>query len=216
MGRDAMKAGENPCFRCRKEAAKYNDKLSSREGAAEALGVSASSLADYELGITKVIPVDKVVLMADLYNAPELKAWYCTSECPIGKSFPMPSSELSSVERTTLNLLRQLRQEDVEEVKEKLIDIKVLDSKYSLDRIRGKVEDVYFRNIEILNGPFPVSIIRGFEMANEMSRPQNIYFENIKILGQEIQSPNQLRMVVELAHNLHFDGKTYCVKTGER
>lgn len=113
MGRDAMKAGENPCFRCRKEAAKYNDKLSSREGAAEALGVSASSLADYELGITKVIPVDKVVLMADLYNAPELKAWYCTSECPIGKSFPMPSSELSSVERTTLNLLRQLRQEDV-------------------------------------------------------------------------------------------------------
>ena len=85
-----------------------------------------------------------------------------------------------------------------------------------MDRIRGKVEDVYFRNIEILNGPFPVSIIRGFEMANEMSRPQNIYFENIKILGQEIQSPNQLRMVVELAHNLHFDGKTYCVKTGER
>lgn len=123
MGRDAMKAGENPCFRCRKEAAKYNDKLSSREGAAEALGVSASSLADYELGITKVIPVDKVVMMADLYNAPELKAWYCTSECPIGKSFPMPSSELSTVERTTLNLLRQLRQEDVEEVKEKLIDI---------------------------------------------------------------------------------------------
>ena len=39
---------------------------------------------------------------------------------------------------------------------------------------------------------------------------------SIKILGQEIQSPNQLRMVVELAHNLHFDGKTYCVKTGER
>lgn len=76
MGRDAMKAGENPCFRCRKEAAKYNDKLSSREGAAEMLGVSVSSLADYELGITKVIPVDKIVLMAELYNAPELKAWY--------------------------------------------------------------------------------------------------------------------------------------------
>ena len=85
MGRDAMKACENPCFRCRKEAAKYNDKLNSREGAAEMLGVSVSSLADYELGITKVIPVDKVVLMAELYNAPELKAWYCTEECPIGR-----------------------------------------------------------------------------------------------------------------------------------
>lgn len=123
MGRDPMKAIENPCFRCRKEAAKYNDKLNSREGAAELLGVSVSSLADYELGITKVIPVDKVVLMAELYNAPELKAWYCSSECPIGRSYPMPSSELTTVERTTLNLLRQLRQDDVEKVREKLIDI---------------------------------------------------------------------------------------------
>ena len=52
MGRDAMKAGENPCFRCRKEAAKYNDKLSSREGAAEALGVSASSLCELEANLT--------------------------------------------------------------------------------------------------------------------------------------------------------------------
>lgn len=123
MGRDPTKAIENPCFRCRKEAAKYNDKLYSREGAAELLGVSVSSIADYELGITKVIPVDKVVLMAELYNAPELKAWYCSSECPIGRSYPMPSSDLTTVERTTLNLLRQLRQDDVEKVREKLIDI---------------------------------------------------------------------------------------------
>lgn len=123
MGRDPTKAIENPCFRCRREAAKYNDKLHSREGAAELLGVSVSSLADYELGNTKVIPVDKIVLMADLYNAPELKAWYCSSECPIGRSFPMPSSDLTTVERTTLNLLRQLRQDDVEKVREQLIDI---------------------------------------------------------------------------------------------
>lgn len=123
MGRDAMKAGENPCFRCRKEAAKYNDKLHSREGAAELLGVSVSSLADYELGNTKVIPVDKVVLMADLYNAPELMAWYCSSECPIGRSFPMPSAEISTVERTAMQLLRKLRQSDVQDVREKLIDI---------------------------------------------------------------------------------------------
>jgi transcriptional regulator with XRE-family HTH domain len=123
MGRDAMKACENPCFRCRKEAAKYNDKLNSREGAAEMLGVSVSSLADYELGITKVIPVDKVVLMAELYNAPELKAWYCAEECPIGRGFPMPSAEITSVERTTMQLLKQLREADVRDVKDTLIDI---------------------------------------------------------------------------------------------
>lgn len=123
MGRDAMKACENPCFRCRKEAAKYNDRLNSREGAAELLGVSVSSLADYELGITKVIPVDKVVLMAELYGAPELKAWYCAEECPIGRGYPMPSAELSSVERTTMQLLKQLREADVRDVKDTLIDI---------------------------------------------------------------------------------------------
>ncbi len=123
MGRDAMKAGENPCFRCRKEAAKYNDRLYSREGAAELLGVSVSSLADYELGITKVIPVDKVVLMAELYNAPELKAWYCSEECPIGKGFPVPSAEITTVERTTMQLLRQLRADDVRIVTDTLIDI---------------------------------------------------------------------------------------------
>lgn len=123
MGRDAIKAGENPYFQCRKEAAKYNDKLNSREGAAEMLGVSVSSLADYELGITKVIPVDKVVLMAELYNAPELKAWYCTTECPIGRSFPMPSANISTVERTTMRLLKQLRQDEVQDIKDSLIEI---------------------------------------------------------------------------------------------
>lgn len=68
MGRDAIKASENMCFKCRKEAAKYNDRLYSREGAAELLGVSVSSLAEYETGATKVIPVDKIVLMAELYD----------------------------------------------------------------------------------------------------------------------------------------------------
>ncbi len=87
------------------------------------LGVSVSSLADYELGITKVIPVDKIVLMAELYNAPELKAWYCSTECPIGRGFPMPSPDITSVERTTIKLLKQLRQSEVQKVLDTLVDI---------------------------------------------------------------------------------------------
>ena len=84
MGNDYTNQNDNMYFVCRKQAAKYNDKLNSRESAAELLGVSTSSLADYELGNTKVVPVDKVVLMADLYNAPELLNKYCQTECPIG------------------------------------------------------------------------------------------------------------------------------------
>lgn len=58
MGTNPTKAADNIYCRCRKEAAKYNDKLNSRDGAAELLGISASTLADYELGITKIIPAD--------------------------------------------------------------------------------------------------------------------------------------------------------------
>lgn len=42
MANDCMKTNENIYFRCRKEAAKYNDKLNSRESASELLGVSVS------------------------------------------------------------------------------------------------------------------------------------------------------------------------------
>lgn len=124
MGRDAIKASENMCFKCRKEAAKYNDRLYSREGAAELLGVSVSSLAEYETGATKVIPVDRIVLMAELYNAPELKVWYCTEECPIGRTCQsIPSPKLTSVEQKTLQLMKMLRQSKVEIVTDELLNI---------------------------------------------------------------------------------------------
>ncbi len=112
MGNDCIKPNENMYFACRKQAAKYNDKLNSRESAADLLGVSTSSLADYELGNTKVVPVDKVVLMADLYNAPELLNKYCQTECPIGcrKSI---GYELKSLEQITVGLLDLLSTEEL-------------------------------------------------------------------------------------------------------
>ena len=123
MGRDATKACGNPCFECRKAAALKDERLSSRLSAAEALGLSESTLADYELGKTKVIPSDKIVLMADLYKAPELMAWYCSSECPIGKLLPMTGERISTIERTTLRLLRLLRSATVDDVVDALVEI---------------------------------------------------------------------------------------------
>lgn len=61
MGRDATKAAGNPWYQARKKAAEYDDRLCSRESAAEQLGMSVSSLADAELGNTKFMPVDKAV-----------------------------------------------------------------------------------------------------------------------------------------------------------
>ena len=101
---------ENIYFRCRKEAAMHNQKLSSREGAAELLGISVSSLQKYELGVTKTVPVDMVVLMADLYNAPELRSLYCKGECPIGRAMNI-ATEIKSVESVAIRLIKKIEHE---------------------------------------------------------------------------------------------------------
>lgn len=122
MGRDATKAVGNPWYEARKNAAKYDERLLSREGAAERLGMSVSAVADAELGLTKCMPVDKAVLMADLYKAPHLLNHYCLNECPIGCRHSL-SEEVHGIDRVTVKLLKSLRVEDLEQVKNKLIDI---------------------------------------------------------------------------------------------
>jgi hypothetical protein len=131
MGRRATKAARNVWYEARINAAKYDGRLNSREGAAELLGMSVSSVADAELGLTKVMPVDKAVLMADLYNAPQLLNHFCLKECPIGCRQSI-SDEVNSIEHVTLNLLKQLRPDDLSELKGSLVNIaadgRVLDS----------------------------------------------------------------------------------------
>lgn len=119
MGSNPTKAADNIYCKCRLAAAKGNDKLNSREGAAELLGLSPSTLADYELGNTKVVPVDKVNLMADLYNAPELRHWYCKNVCPLGED--MPQIESGELDRLTIKTLAALRK--VSDIKDDLLDI---------------------------------------------------------------------------------------------
>ena len=122
MGSGCMKDNENVYFRARKNAAIYNDKLYSREGASELIGVSSSTLADYELGVTKVVPVDKVVIMADLYNCPELKTGYCKHECPIGKTMPI-ATQVKSIEGIALRIIREFDSEKIKNIEQSLIDI---------------------------------------------------------------------------------------------
>lgn len=105
MSKGVTKSMNNKYTKARLNAADYNEKLRSREGAAELLLVSKDSLADYELGLCKVIPCDVVVRMADVYNAPELLNDYCVSECPIGR-ITEPTLELKPVERLALQLIK--------------------------------------------------------------------------------------------------------------
>lgn len=119
MGTNPTKAADNIYCRCRKAAAKYNDKLNSREGAAELLGISPSTLADYELGITKIIPADAILRMADLYNAPELRNHYCKHCCPLGGD--VPEIDIDSLDRITIKALNAMK--NVSASRENLLEI---------------------------------------------------------------------------------------------
>ena len=122
MGKGPMNENVNVYFKARKKAAIYNERLYSREGAAELLGISVSTLADYELGNTKVVPVDKVVLMADLYNAPELITGYCMRECPVHGFLPLATEE-KNIQGIALRLLRGFNEDELKVMKEDLIEI---------------------------------------------------------------------------------------------
>lgn len=146
MGKGSIKENDNVYFRARKEAALYNEKLYSREGAAELLGISVSTLADYELGNTKVVPVDKVMLMADLYNAPELKYGYCKHECPIGKMMPL-ATKVNGIEGIALRIIQEFDPDKLKDMKNSLISIAadgvISDSeKPDLESILRKLDDM--------------------------------------------------------------------------
>lgn len=143
MGTKPTKARDNVFCKARLEAAKYNDKLRSRSGAAEALGyASESTISDWELGIS--IPAPEAVLkMSDLYNAPELENYYCTNMCPLGCN--IPKADLEALDRISLKALATFRK--VEETKEILLDITAdgvidEDEKADLQKVLSTLEEL--------------------------------------------------------------------------
>ena len=160
MGKNPINENTNVYFQARKKAAIYNERLYSREGAAELLGISVSTLADYELGNTKVVPVDKVVLMAELYNCPELKTSYCKNECPIGKTMPL-ATRITSIEGMALRMVRELDLDEIKQMKKSLIDI-------AADGIISEEEKPELRNIMI--------------KLNELS----VVISEIRLIGEKV------------------------------
>ncbi len=113
---------ENVYLRYRKEAAVDLPALTSREGAAELLGISPESLRDYERGVTKTVPADIVLKMSHIYNAPEIRNYYCRSVCPIGEKYtPKIDVDQVEIDRLTLRLLNAFR--NISSIKDTLVEI---------------------------------------------------------------------------------------------
>ena len=85
MGKKATKAADNMYYLARSEAAVQNPDLSSREKAAELIGIDRTRLARIELDAIMPYP-EEVRDMAKVYNTPELCNSYCARECPLGRN----------------------------------------------------------------------------------------------------------------------------------
>ena len=116
--RSATKAAENVFYIARINAAKFNDRFSSREGAAEELGIDRTRLARIELGVLNPY-ADEVVLMASAYREPHLRMQYCKNMCPLGKNFP--EVEEVSLDRISLEALSKFKK--IKKAKDLLLDI---------------------------------------------------------------------------------------------
>lgn len=100
------KTSSNVFYKARCEAAKHNEQLSSREGAADIMSIDRGRLYRIESGIINPYP-EEIRLMADLYNAPELENHYCTEMCPLG--YGMQKVEVEALDRISLKALDSFR-----------------------------------------------------------------------------------------------------------
>jgi hypothetical protein len=65
------------------------------------------------------------------------------------------------------------------------IDFRILESRYSKDKVRGKIENVRFHNITVDRDRFPYSQIIGFDDTRDI---EHVVLEDFVIHGKKIES----------------------------
>jgi hypothetical protein len=142
MANVTVKTSSNRFYKARCEAAKHNEQLSSREGAADIMSIDRGRLYRIESGIAVPYP-EEIHMMSDLYGAPELENYYCTEMCPLGCD--KPKVELEDLDRITVKTLSSFRK--LEKTKEILLDITadgVIDDseRPDMQKVLGNLEEL--------------------------------------------------------------------------
>ncbi|MBR6665604.1 MAG: helix-turn-helix transcriptional regulator [Lachnospiraceae bacterium] len=119
MSKKATKAADNMYYLARCEASECNSDFSSREKAAEIVGIDRTRLARIELDTIAPYP-EEVKSMAEAYNTPELCNSYCARECPIGKD-NITEVTIDDFDRLALKVLGSLK--DIDSLRASLISI---------------------------------------------------------------------------------------------
>lgn len=142
MSNIAAKTSANVFYQTRCKASAHNEQLSSREGAADIMSIDRGRLYRIESGLTNPYP-EEIHLMADLYNAPELRNFYCRNCCPLGENVPEISA--AGIDRITIKALASFRK--IGETKEILLSITEdgiisEDEKPEMDKVLKNLEEL--------------------------------------------------------------------------
>ncbi|MBQ6696853.1 MAG: helix-turn-helix transcriptional regulator [Lachnospiraceae bacterium] len=119
MSKKATKAADNMYYLARCEAAECNPDFTSREKAAEIVGIDRTRLARIELDTIAPYP-EEVKAMSEAYNTPELCNSYCAKECPIGQN-SVKEVTIDDFDRLALKVLGSLK--DIDSLRSSLIAI---------------------------------------------------------------------------------------------
>jgi hypothetical protein len=76
------------------------------EAAAEKLNIAKRTMEGY--AYKDDAPVDIIMAMAEVYNAPELPLMYCADRCPIGRSY-IPQVEKTNCPQAALRVFREIK-----------------------------------------------------------------------------------------------------------
>jgi hypothetical protein len=96
----------------------------------------------------------------------------------------------------------------IEDASEKLIDLKILSSVYSVDKWRGNISDIFFDGIYVTGDVLPPSIIRGYLPDERGAEPQlikNVSVRNLYLNGVKVTGRMHAHAVVELSENVTFE-----------
>lgn len=118
MANITAKTSSNVFFKARCTASTHNEQLKSRERAADVMSIDRGRLYRIENGIYNPYS-EEVHLMADLYNAPELRNYYCTEICPLGCDMPKVSAV--DLDRITVRALSSFKK--ISQTEKILLDI---------------------------------------------------------------------------------------------
>lgn len=93
----------------------------------------------------------------------------------------------------------------VEHYYNKLVNLRVIKSRFAKGEERGNVRNIVFRNIDVTNSiynpGYSVSLIGGYDDNHTV---EDIFFENFRINGEKVTDPDQIYLFTRNAHNIVF------------